>query len=93
MLGHRVNQAELEAKARHEQLGLVAGFAFEGHRVAAGQFCAKPLADQSDLRRTNSVYRLKDKDDQHQHHDANHEIPQKHERRRALEHIPSLDPD
>ena len=51
----RVNRAELEAQAGHEQFRLVAGLAFEGDGIVAGQLCAKTLADQADLRRTNAV--------------------------------------
>ncbi len=50
-----VDQEELEAKARHQQLGLVTGLAIEGHWVIAGELGSKALAHQSDLRGTDAV--------------------------------------
>ena len=71
MFCDRVNQAELEAQAGHEQFGLVTGFAHEGDRVVAGQLRSKPLANQSDLGGPDAVNRLGIENDENEETERN----------------------
>ncbi len=55
---------ELESQARHEQLGLIAGFAVEADGVVVLQaFEGEPLVDQTDLGRSDQDERLQSEDD------------------------------
>src|SRR6266540_623587 len=55
-LGHRVDRPELEPRARHQQVGLVAGFAAERDRVVLGQLAhAEPLGHQTHLGGSDAV--------------------------------------
>ena len=55
MFRHRKDQPQLEAQPRHQQFGLIAGFAAERQRVVAGQLRAESPPDQSDLGRPDAV--------------------------------------
>jgi hypothetical protein len=63
MLGYGVDHDPLEAKTGHEEFGLVAGFALEGHDVVAGKRRSKPLANQPDLCGTDAVNGSEDERD------------------------------
>ena len=89
MLGDCVNPAELEAQAGHEQFRLVAGLAFEGDGVVAGQLCAKTLAHQADLRGTYAVNRLGIENDKNEEAEKNHSLEQSGWRKHTVEHTSS----
>ena len=68
---HAEHRPDLEAQSRHEQRGLVAGFAAEPDRVVLGELAERePLRDEPDLGRADRMERLEhDRDDHNDHHD------------------------
>jgi hypothetical protein len=78
VLCDRKERLELEAQPRHEEVGLVTGFAHKGHGVVAGQLLTDPLSYKSDLGGADAIDRREgsgkqEKQYQHEKKKQNHD--------------------
>jgi hypothetical protein len=77
---HAEEGPQLEAKARHQQLGLVPRLAVQGHELVGVEALAQALGDEAHLGRPDGVEAAQraeeDDEDRHSHHDQHrHDDP------------------
>jgi hypothetical protein len=60
MLGHGIQQIELEAQAWHKQFALIARLAFESYGIVIRQLLPDPLPHQPDLCRPDGINGFQD---------------------------------